>query len=429
MSLIGMVRKAGFLAVLRFANAGINVVISIILARTIDAAGVGIYAYFVALLTLLLIPFGSGVQTLVLKLAAEATMTENWSQTKGAVVASTGLAAIMVCFVVVVLFVLCAAGTLSVEWLRPGVVVAIAAILLLDSMSAVRSGLLRGLDRPFQAQIPELIVRPVCLLGGLVLAHLIRPDGITVTTVFYVLLIAASLSFLSGLYFARRVLPDGFKTAEIMVKREWISSASSLVAKGGTAVLNSYVDILLLGVLLASSAEVGIYRVAAQIAIVSGIGYVSINAIAMQAFAVQQANGNLRDVQATAGHSARIAFAASLPLLVIMAVFGEVLVTFVFGHEFAEAAWLAIILLAGQAINSGFGTVASLLTVSDRGWIVTKWFAYGAATNAVFCFALIPVLGTPGAALASVISALLLNTALWTIAKYELGVDTSVFGR
>ena len=429
MSLIGMVRKAGFLAVLRFANAGINVVILIILARTIDAAGVGIYAYFVALLTLLLIPFGSGVQTLVLKFAAEATITEDWSQTKGAVVASTGLAAISVCLVIAVLFVLRATGILSVEWLSSGVIFAIAAILLMDSLSAVRSGLLRGLDRPFQAQLPELIVRPVCLLGGLVLAHLIRPEGITVTAVFYVFSIAASLSFFTGLYFARRVLPGGFKTAEPKLKLEWISSASSFAAKGGMAIINHYVDIVLLGVLLASSAEIGIYRVAAQIAIVSGIGYVSINAIATQAFAVLQANGNLRDVQAAAGHSARIAFAASLPLLVIMIVFGEVLVTFVFGHEFSDAAWLAVILLAGQAINSGFGTVASLLTVSDRGWIVTKWFAYGAATNAVFCFALIPVLGTPGAAFASVISALLLNTALWTIAKYELGVDTSVFGR
>ncbi len=429
MSLIGMVKKAGFLAVLRCVNAGLNVVILIILARTIDADGVGIYAYIVVIMTLLLIPFGSGVQTLVLKLTAEATANADWSKVKGVVSASAGLAALLMCVILFALFALRAVSSTLSAWLEPGIVLAICGILLLDSLSFIRSGLLRGLDRPVQAQLPELLIRPICLVCGLALLSWSRSIGIGVTEVIYLLLVSAIVASFAGFRLAWQAVPDDFRTAERQYERQWISSASTLAARGGAAMANSYVDIVLLGILVASSAEVGVYRVAAQIAIVSGIGYVSINAITMQAFAVQHAIGNLQDVKTTARHSARLAFAASLPLLAIMIVFGETLVTFVFGPEFADAAWLAVILLAGQAINSGFGTVASLLTVSDRGWIVTRWFAYGTATSAVFCFALIPVFGTIGAAYANVISALLLNTALWAIAKSELGVDTSVFGR
>lgn len=426
---MNMLKKAGALAVLRCVNAALNVCVLIILARSIDAAGVGVYAYLVVIMTLMLIPFGNGVQTLVLKLTAEATTHGDWSEAKGAVSASIRLAFLFALSILIVLTVLRTSEFHFISRLELGVIPAVCGILLLDSLSAVRSGFLRGIDRPVESQLPELLVRPACLLIGLSAYYWTSREGIDVTGVFYLLLMSAFVASITGFRLALRALPDGFRTADPRYRRQWVSSASSFAAKGGAAVMNSYVDILLLGILIASSADVGIYRVAGQIAVVSGIGYVSINAITMQVFAVQQARGDLREIRTTARQSARMALAASLPMLVIMGFFGEELVSFIFGPEFADAAWIAVILLAGQAINSGFGTVASLLTVSDRGWIVTRWFTYAAATNAVFCLALIPVFGTAGAASANVIAALLLNAALWTIAKFQLGVDTSAFGR
>jgi O-antigen/teichoic acid export membrane protein len=89
---------------------------------------------------------------------------------------------------------------------------------------------------------------------------------------------------------------------------------------------------------------------------------------------------------------------------------------------------VALVLLVGQMINAGFGTVASLLTVANRGWTVSRWFAYGTAANVVLCFALIPVWGMMGAAIANVAAGLLFNLALWALARRELGVDTSIAG-
>ena len=425
----GILQKSGTLVIMRCANAALNVLVLIVLARWLGAGGVGSYAYLVIVLTLLSIPFANGGQTLVLKLTAEATALGDWSEAKGAMIAATGLAFVYAALVGLLFVVFFAIWPGILSEFGPGIVPTIAGILLLDSLCAIRSGFLRGLDRPAQAQLPELLIRPTILLVGLSVLLMVVPDGgYGVTTVFVLLLISVFVAFVAGFWLAGRAAPGGLRAAKRHYRIRWVSSAASFAAKGGAAILNSYVDILLLGVLLVSSVDVGIYRIAAQIAVVSGIVYVSINAIATQAFAVQLAEGDRHAVRATAVHSARVAFVASLPLLLIMVVLGEELVSLIFGAEFIEAAWIAVVLLVGQSINAGFGSVASLLTVSDRGWAVTRWFGYAALFNASLCLALIPAFGMLGAAFASLVAGLSLNAALWTIAKRELGVDTGLFG-
>jgi O-antigen/teichoic acid export membrane protein len=420
--------KTSLLALLRVANAGLNILVLILLARTIGSDGVGIYSYVVVLITVLLIPLSNGAHTLVLKLAAEATAHHKWSELKGATIASVLFAigfALSVGLILAVIYF----GT---SWLPAvagsGLILALAFVLLFDGLSAVRSGFMRGLDYPLLAQMPELVARPAILLVCLGLLYVQLDQGLQTEHALYALLLASFVAMAAGFFVALRHRPAGYSGAPAVYRKDWLSSSASFASKGGIAVLNNYVDILLLGILLASSAEIGIYRVAAQIAVVSGIVYVSINALATQTFAVQLASDDIQAVRQTATQSARLAFLASLPLPVIMLFFGAPLIGWIFGPEFAAAAPVALVLLVGQMINAGFGTVASLLTVANRGWTVSRWFAHGTAANVVLCFALIPVWGMMGAAIANVSAGLLFNLALWALARRELRVDTSIAG-
>lgn len=414
------------LTMLRVANAGLNILVLVLLARTIGSDGVGIYSYTVVLVTILLIPLNNGAHTLVLKLAAEATAHGRWSEPKGAVRVSLLVAIGFALATGLAILGLDAATVWLPEVVVPGLILILALVLLFDGMSAVRSGFMRGLDLPMRGQMPELLIRPVVLLAGLAWLAFRYPGGVQTMHALLALLVAAFAACAAGLMLALRSLPAGFSAAQPEYRREWISSSASFAAKGGIAVLNNYIDILMIGILLASSAEIGIYRVAAQIAVVSGIVYVSINALVTQSYAVHLAEGDMQAVARAARQSARLAFAASLPLPLIMLFFGESLIAWVFGAEFTPAVPVALILLVGQMVNSGFGTAASLLTVSDRGWTVTRWFAFGTLANFAACFALIPVFGMIGAAIASVAAGLLFNLALWQVARRELRIDTSI---
>jgi O-antigen/teichoic acid export membrane protein len=421
--------KTSLLALLRVANAGLNLLVLIVLARALGSTGVGVYAYLVILLTVLLIPLTSGAHTLVLKLTAEATANDKWGDVRGALQASAACAVACACLLGIAL-----ASGLSVAGWLPEIAgtelfVILTLILVFDGLSAIRSGFLRGLDRPLLAQLPELLFRPAVLLacfGALVASS---GDSVEIVAALHALVAASLAAFAVGLWIACRHLPGELLSSRAKYRRTWISGSASFASKGGIAVVNNYVDILLLGALLASSADVGIYRVAAQIAVVGGIVYVSINALVSQTFAVNLAKRDMNAVSHAARQSARLAFLASLPLPIIMLVFGEPLISLVFGAEFAAAAPIAVILLVGQMINSGFGTAASLLTVSDRGWTVTRWFAYGTLANVAACCVLIPVWGMMGAATANVAAGLLFNLAIWTVARTELGIDTSILGR
>jgi len=424
----GFAARTGFLVLLRIANAGLNVLILVVLARAIGSEGVGIYSYVVVVITIVLIPLNNGAHTLVLKLAAEATAHGNWAQLKGASILCFLFAAVFAALAGIGLAAFQFASHLLPAIIGTGMILVLALILLFDGTSAVRSGIMRGLDFPLLGQMPELIIRPGVLLLCLLLLDFMLSSGLQTGPALYALLAASIAAAGAGLLIALKYRPTGIGNAPAEYRREWLSSAASFASKGGIAVLNNYVDILLLGILLASSAEVGIYRVAAQIAVVSGIVYVSINALATQTFALQLAKDDISIVAKTATHSARLAFAASLVLPIVMLFSGGPLMERIFGPDFARAAPIALVLLIGQMVNSGFGTAASLLTVSDRGWTVTRWFAYGTAVNIALCMLLIPALGMMGAAVASLLSGLLFNLALWSVAKREIGVDTSILG-
>ncbi len=421
--------KTSAVTLFRICNAALNILLLVVLARMIGADGVGVYSYLIILITLFLIPFNNGAHTLVLKLAAEATANGIWSESKGSVIASVWAVLVYGALLFLVLYCLWLYKPAILAKFDLGLIVAIVVLLLIDGTAAIRNGLMRGLDRPVWGSMPELVVRPAILLLCLAGYHLSRGPPAGFADIVYLLVLASFLASAFGLVIAWRSTPPEAIVAQPAYRSEWISSSASFASKGGIAVINNYVDIILLGVLLVSSAEIGIYRVAAQIAVVSGLVYVSANSIATQVFARKLAEGDISSVQNTARNSARLAFAASIPLPVIVLLFGEALITMVFGAEFSPAADIALILLVGQMINSAFGSAAALLTVSDRSWLVSRWFAYAALSNALLCFYLIPVAGLAGAAIANVAAGLVLNLALWIIAWRDIGVDTSIIGR
>src|SRR6185369_737136 len=127
-----------------------------------------------------------------------------------------------------------------------------------------------------------------------------------------------------------------------------------LAANSGLLVLNSYVDVLLLGA-FGTMEQVGVYRIATQVALLSGFAYTALNMLAVPRFSYLRASGSPGELQHSAVFMARLALLGTLPLPLVFAFFGPAIVTAVFGASFAAACAPAFPLFAAQVVNAAAG--------------------------------------------------------------------------
>lgn len=150
----------------------------------------------------------------------------------------------------------------------------------------------------------------------------------------------------------------------------------------------------------ATAAEVGAFRVAAQIVsiptMVIGTFETYYSAIFAGHFRARRPDLAWR----TQRRANRAVIAANAPLLLLVAIFAEPLLGFAFGPEFVGAATPLRIMAMGQMVNVLTGPIGGMLTMSGHERVLLKLALLGLATLLLLCLVLIPTLGLTGAAIA-----------------------------
>jgi O-antigen/teichoic acid export membrane protein len=240
---------------------------------------------------------------------------------------------------------------------------------------------------------------------------------------------AGAIAFSIGAVLLARAAPVDLRTGTktIIQARSWLSSAFSLALIVGAAQLNKQVDVVLLG-LLDTAESVGIYRVAAQGALLVIFPLMAINAAIAPHFARLHQAGEIRSLQKVATASSRAVFVLTLPLFLSLAFFGEWIVTLLFGPEFALAALPLTILAGGQMLAATVSSAAILLAMTGHERDTAKVLVGCLVINVCANLALIPSMGFIGAALAATFTVVLQNLTLWRLARHRLNIETMFFG-
>ncbi|MEM7353724.1 MAG: oligosaccharide flippase family protein [Acidobacteriota bacterium] len=417
------------IGLLRMLGGLLAVVVTIVLGRHLGPSGLGIYAYAVTCLTLATVPVSYGWSTLLLKTVSENLHDEDWSQTKGLAIKGTHLALL---FAILLWIILLAASVVAPhllpEALTPLTLTVLVGILLCDQLSALRTAILRGLDYPVIGQIPEMLVRPTALILGALLIFTVAGESTSVFHAFVALIAAAAVSVLVGQGLLWRKTPGALSRASARFStRAWLAIAAPIAASSGLMVLNGYVDLLVLGS-LGEVAQVGLYRVALQVGLVSGMAYTALNMLANQRFAYLRAAGELAQTQTTATFMARIALLCAIPIPIVLILRGREIIAAVFGEAFIDALEPMVILALGQCLNAATGMARTLLIMSGQEKTVALITVAAVLGNLLCCLVLIPRLGMSGAALANLIAAGGLNLTLWAYARKVTDIDTSFIG-
>jgi O-antigen/teichoic acid export membrane protein len=421
----GVVGSAG----IKVAHAAITFVTAALLAQTLGPAGYGIFSFALALVAFLTIPSELGIPNLAVRELAVTNARKEWPYMRGFIVWSHRTVALTsVALIAVGAIILLVSGDrlspekLACLWL--GLI-----LVPVLSFGALRDAMLRGLRKVVIGQLPQQIIRPSLLLVFLLIFGQLSDSRSSPVTVMGLHILSVGLAFCCGLFLFLRARPAELRYAGPKFKnRAWLQSSIPFGMLAALQLINGRTDILALG-FFRSDAEIGIFRVATQMAAVVIFALQAVNSIQGPHIAHLFAKGDMDKLQTMITRSAQGVMLFALPAVVVIILFGDYIIAKVFGPEYESAYIPLVILSVGQLVNASMGSVGSLLNMTGHERDTTKSIFVAAVINVTLNLSLVPFWGIIGAAVATTCTLIVWNLIMWHKVRTRIGIEPSLFFR
>ncbi|WP_299330800.1 flippase [uncultured Psychrobacter sp.] len=401
---------------------------AIILARTLGPEQYGVYSYVLAIVSVLAIPAMFGLPSLIVRETAKAEVKQEWGLMRGLwswanrITASLSL---LIALTAAVVLWLNRDSFSQIQFLTFAWGIA---FIPLSALAALRGASLRGLRKVIQGQLPEQVLKPLLFIVALVVVSLLGNNKLTAVSAMMFNALSAGVAFLFGAWLLSTEKPEQLKkNSKEYNKKAWIASVGPLAMIGGLDVLVTQTDVIMLGI-FRTAEEVGVYRVAAQGAMLAAIGISATNMVIAPYISKFAHSNDIVNLEKVAKQSARISFLVAFSATLVFAVFGKEVIALVFGEIYVNA-YLPLVLLAiGQTVHAGLGAGGSVLNMSgyEKGTLITLVLA--AICNVVLNWFFIPLWGILGAAWATLLSIIFRKIVLWFLVYKYLKIDSSALG-
>jgi O-antigen/teichoic acid export membrane protein len=285
--------------------------------------------------------------------------------------------------------------------------------------------MLRGLRKVILGQLPEQVIRPAALLALLLLLPVLGRSLDSADDAMLAQVGSVTIAFLCGVFlFFRHRPPEVANATPRFQSSLWLQSCIPFGMTAALQLINGRTDILALG-MFRDHSEVGIYRVAMQIAGLVIFGLKTVNAIQGPHVAHLFATGDMKKLQKMITKSSQVVALFALVSVILIVVFGKYFIEIAFGPEFKDAYIPLVILCAGQLVNASMGSVASLLNMTGHERDTTKSIFLGASINVALNLSLTPLWGATGAAIATAMTLITWNLVMRSKVLARIGIETS----
>lgn len=381
---------------------------AIILARALGPEAYGQYAFVMALLTLIGLPVAAGLPQLLTREVASCAHAGEWSLYRG-VVRAAHLWVILVSLLVLVLYAMAGpvAGWLPAEgkWALLGI-----AILLVpfQGLNAVRNGTIKGLGFPALAEMPTQIIQPLSLLtafGTLAVIGVLTAQHALWAQVF-----VGALTFVIASILFIRIRPQAARACQPTYQTSnWLFALLPFTLIGLLGTFSAQIGVVMLG-LLGTDEGVAALQVADRGAQLVALSLTLVNMVISPHIVKTYRENNTHRLQKLSRQSARGAFLFALPIGLVLIVFGKPIIKVAFGADYAEIAYLPmLILVCGQLFNVAMGPVGLLLSMSGHEKMTLVGYVAALMATAISAYFLIPLFQQAGAAMAVTIGILVVN--------------------
>lgn len=417
-----LVRAGAASLLLKVTNAILVFGVSAILARTMGPENYGVYAFALAVLTIIGLPAHIGMPQLLVRETAHAAAEKDWPKLRG-LWRWTNRLSLSISFIAVTIV-----GALYVtleESPQTTTLIAGAALIPLIALGNLRAASLRGLRRVVIGQIPVSVIRPGTMLAMLAVSIFFgaekafsEPD---VAMIYYVT--SALIGFLVASWFLARKRPPEIQTAGVdsADSATWLRSLLPLTLLAGFQVINNQADILIMGV-FRSDAEVGVYRAVFQTALLVVFGFQAMNQMLQPHFAHLYKQGELEKLERLVRLGARAILALALPPVLALVFSGGPILELVFGASYRVGAVTLAILAVGQGFKAAMGSSISILTMTGNEKTASRLGLIAIGVNLVLNVILVPIWGGPGAAVATFASIVIwhVQATIWTARNLKM---------
>lgn len=417
-------RRASGVFTIRSGGLALMLLVQLFLARMLGATQYGDFAYAQAWMSVLATVGVFGLQNASMRYVAAYNAYEQWPLLCGflrfARLTSVGLSLAVAAITVPLALILR-------EYLQPGQLTPLLlglAIVPIMARLLLSQGVVRGLKRPVEAELPERFARPLLIAFGVGIMALMLVQ-ITAVTAVAALAVAVIVALVITVRVERRLLPLATRLSPPEYRTsQWFRSGAALLLMSGMQIIMSRLDILMLGAMIGSEAA-GIYNVASRFAELASFGLAATNAIAAPMISELYWSGQLAQLQRVLALAALGVVAFTTVVFVVLVVFSDFFLG-LFGQNFIAGGGALFILLLGQVMNAGCGCVGYLTTMTGH----ERWAALSqgvaAVLNVGLNVTLIPRFGLEGAATATATSMVVWNLALLIFVMRRLRLNPTI---
>lgn len=402
---------------IRIMQAVLGLAISVLLARSIGADGVGEYASLLAIIQMAIIPIQSGVGSFLGRHVARMRAAGNHNEVSS-VIHWSALATL--CYLIVVVAVAIGLVLLGVVERPILVVFSILAITMLCA-GRIATAVLTGYRKVVAAQSYDLI-RNLLIVTCILTATLLQKDiTIEATLRFFIGALALStvLHISRTAIFVPTPLPSGFT---MLQNKTWVKASAIFILINGVFRVTDQSGILFVR-WFSSTREAGIYQSAYQLSSLLLFGLTAVTLAIMPFVTELYEKGDSTGLQKIARRASQASFLFALTSFVIITFFGRYVIVLLFGEDFLTAWPILMCICGGYLINSSTGASGSLLSATGHEGKLLKVALGSLAVVTVFCYFLVPMYGGLGAGISISVALLFSNICQWALVRRYLHID------
>ena len=283
-----------------------------------------------------------------------------------------------------------------------------AVTLFFYGLSTLNTEVIRALDKLYIAELFRNIIKYIPLIIGSIALFYWHKERYLVDVFligFVFLAVISSLLVLNYFNKSAKV-----KTTVIFSHKEVFLRSYPIAISGMALFLLMCFDVMFLKK-YRNDETVAFYSVGIKIMTIISVVILSINITVSAKISEYFASQNKAELTKAVKNCARLIFGITLPVIIVISVFSEYILSF-FGHQYVAAKEAFLILVIGQGICSAFGSASVYLNMTGRQHIFQVILIIAVILNFALNRFLIPDYGMSGAAIAFVSSSFFWNVAV-----------------
>lgn len=409
-------------ASIRVLNMGSVLAISIVLARYMGVENYGIYSFVVAAVGWLALCSYLGLPMLLTRYLAVYDQSGEWRLARGLLIRSWQYILISSACFMLIGFALTKVELFMFGKRAQVLYLALPLIPILALISTNNSALI-GLRKILLGTLTDTFARTFFFL--ILLVILIFTGNFSTENVILVQIAATAVALIIGFLGLRYFLLKKHPTSTALYRnKEWLNSFSSFSGVALVSFFNVELITLILGFTNQNS-DVASYRVAFSLALFVALPLTIIESSISPFITRLYHEKKMATLQSLIQLISLITFITSFLATLILIIWGETILTIVFGAEYLIAYQPTVIIALGYLVSSTFGLSMMLLYATEYHSQTLRISLIGAAVTILMSVVLVPLYGAYGAAITlglgkSVRALLFVNQA-----RTKLGIKTS----